>query len=90
MIVEIVKSKQTEKETTQQTSTKQKTLDKRKVKKTQKQPIKTVNKLFHIKHVTRNFLGQGSFLQIRGTLINIHLQHEKERLRREKIYGFFP
>ena len=66
MIVEIVKSKQTEKETTQQTSTKQKTLDKRKVKKTQKQPIKTVNKLFHIKRVTRNFLEQGSFLQIRA------------------------
>ena len=37
------------------------------------------------KRVTRNFLGQGSFLGIRALLINNHAQHEKEILpRREK------
>ena len=37
----------------------------------------------------QEFFRTGEFSSNYGTLINIHLQHEKERSRREKIYQFF-
>ena len=38
----------------------------------------------------QEFFRAGEFSSNKGTSINIHLQHEKERPRREKSTGFSP